>query len=337
MAEGERSIEKSTNTAPSRQPFTSADIPILDDGRIYHLHLRPEQLASDILIVGDPGRATFIADRFFKEVQVSVEHRGLRSITGITRMEGHRVSIITSGMGTPSLEIVLQELSILKHVDFKTRMFQPLTEPLCIIRVGTSGALQTSTPLGTAIISHYAVGMDNTGMFYEGPVSDQICQQLELELHEYLKQHTPASSRFYGRIWPYVTKGDSGLTAHLTTAATERNHPFLGGITVSNSGFFASQGRDISTMPPTIRDIDLLLSQFDPKLGSYRVENMEMETSALFHLGGGQGFKTASICPAIANRRLETVARDIETHVAHAAEISLHSLWTHRKSLALGE
>ncbi len=121
--------------------------------------------------------------------------------------------------------------------------------------------------------------------------------------------------------------------AALIQAAGDLNYPYLEGVTVSNSGFFGSQGRDILTSRPTIPNIDLVLSQFDPKLGSLRVENMEMETSALFLLGGGQGFHTGTICPAIANRREETFAEDYEGDVRRATEIAIRALRLNREKL----
>ena len=316
------------------EPFSPADLPILQDGRIYHLHLKPEFLASDILLVGDPGRALFIMKEFLEDVELAVEHRGLQSVTGTIRGGGGRISIVTSGMGTGSLEIAAIEISILKTIDFETRTTKGLAEPLQILRVGSSGGLQAGTPLGMPILTSYAIGMDNTGMFFDVPANDPEIERVERDLYEYLKNATPLEARFRGRIHPYVTKSDPGLLEALKQAARELDYPCIEGITVSNSGFFASQGRDVLSIPPTIPEIDRLFAEFDPKLGGLRLENCEMESSALFLIAGGQGFPTATICPAVANRRLETFLHDSESAVKRSTEIAIRALQLNRKRLS---
>jgi uridine phosphorylase len=150
--------DNSVKRVPSSAPFTAADLPMREDGEMYHLQLARQNLANDILIVGDPGRATKIAAQFLSETECNVEHRGLRTITGIVPHSRQRVSVVTSGMGTPSLEIVLNELMAINEIDPVTRTRRPDVEPLNIIRVGTSGLLREDTALGTSIISNYAVG-----------------------------------------------------------------------------------------------------------------------------------------------------------------------------------
>jgi uridine phosphorylase len=321
---------KQKEVPPAVKPFSRSDLPLGSDGRIYHLQLLPDELSSDIILVGDPGRALFIAERFFGEIEVSREHRGLRSITGRTRTGNQRVSVVTSGMGTPSLEIVLQEISILKQIDLTSRTPKQLPEPLQIIRVGTSGGLQAETPLGTAIVTRYAFGFDNTGLFYEAPAADENCSRLEHTLHEYLKANTPKGSRFFGRIWPYVSIGSQSLLSCIIQIGNGLGYACREGVTISNSGFFANQGRDVLSIHPSVPDLDLIMSHFDTGISGLRVENMEMETSALFHLGHGQGFHTASICPTVSNRRLETFANDYEQHVARAVEVALRALRENR-------
>src|SRR3990172_4005619 len=137
-------------------PYTAADLPVDEAGRIYHLQIKPEQIAPDILLVGDPGRAEFIGSRFLHDLEVEHEHRGLVTITGTSEITGDRATIIspvkvtvtTSGMGTPSLEIVVNELVALNEIDFETRTRKSDFPRLHILRVGTSGALQASTKLG---------------------------------------------------------------------------------------------------------------------------------------------------------------------------------------------
>ena len=191
-------------------PFSEADLPIDADGRIYHLQLKPDQLAPDILLVGDPGRAEFIGAHFLTDLEVAREHRGLVTATGTAVDTGGRTTIVsparttvaTSGMGTPSLEIVLNELVALNEIDFATRTRKSRFPRLHVIRVGTSGGLQSSTPLGTPIITTYAAGMDNTGLFYEAPPADETCLRLEEELTETIRRAMPPLLPFPGQDSP---------------------------------------------------------------------------------------------------------------------------------------
>ncbi|MBU4523914.1 MAG: nucleoside phosphorylase [Desulfomicrobium sp.] len=323
---------------PLSTPCTEADLPIDASGRIYHLQITPEQLAPDILLVGDPGRAEFIARTFLHDLEVEQEHRGLVTATGISCATGDRATIIspgrttvaTSGMGTPSLEIVLNELVALNEIDFSTRAQKATFPRLHVIRVGTSGGLQASTRLGTSIITTYAVGMDNTGLFYETPCPDQTCARLEQELAEMVKNAANASSRFRGKIHPYVSRAEPAVVRALTQAAKKLGVAARTGLTVSNSGFFAPQGRDISRLRPSTPDLDRMFSQFDPGLGGQRVENMEMEASFLLHFLGGLGHWGGAICPVIANRRDNTFDHEYLAAVESATKTALLALATLR-------
>ncbi len=325
--------------APHFPPYpvsalTEADLPIDANGRIYHLQITPEQLAPDILLVGDPGRAEFIARTFLRDLEVEREHRGLVTATGTYCATGGRATIIsplratvaTSGMGTPSLEIVLNELVALSEIDFATRKPKPLFPRLHIIRVGTSGGLQASTRLGTSIITTYAVGMDNTGLFYETPCPDQTCARLERELTDVVAKAAQAGSRFRGKIHPYVSRAEPAVVRALTRAAKDLGVAATTGLTVSNSGFFAPQGRDISRLRPSIPDLDRILGQFDPGLPGQRMENMEMEASFLLHFLGGLGHWGGAICPAIANRRDNTFDHQYLAAIEGATKTALAAL-----------
>ena len=312
--------------------INGCDLPIDEQGRIYHLQITPEQLAPDILIVGDPGRASAIADAFFKDIEINHEHRGLRTVTGRCTeggrgdSQGMRVTVVTSGMGTPSLEIVAQELVALNEIDFHSRTRKPDYPRLHIIRVGTAGGLQRDTVLGTPIITTYAAGFDNSGLFYEIPAADEACTRLEGELRDLLTANMAPNSRFIGRIAPYVAKVDARVVGALTNASRELGIEPVAGLTVSNSGFFANQGRDIARVTPSVPDIDRILAEFDPNLGGQRFENMEMESSFLNFFMGGLGYLSGTICPAIANRREDTFDHGYATSIEHATKIALRAL-----------
>lgn len=316
------------------EPYTAADLPIDEHGRIYHLQLKPEQVSPDILIVGDPGRAELIGSTFLRDIEFVHEHRGLVTVTGISEISGKQATIIspvrttvtTSGMGTPSLEVVVNELVLLNEIDFATRKRKSDFPRLYIIRVGTSGVLQVSTKLGTPIITSYAIGMDNTGLFYETPYPDENCRRLEQELAGVIGNSMNTGSRFYGKVYPYVARAEPAMVKALSAAAESLGIPAKIGLTASCSGFFAPQGRDTARLKPSIPELDQILSDYDPRLGGQRVENMEMESSFLLHFLGGLGYWVGTICPAIANRRKNTFDPSYQEAIKRATMVALLAL-----------
>jgi uridine phosphorylase len=344
--EGSKKTRKGNESSPgvmnlnnSTTPFTASDFPIDSDGRVYHLQVKPEQIAHDILLVGDPGRAEFFGDRFLRDVDLAHEHRGLVTLTGTADVSSEQVTIIspmrttiaTSGMGTPSLEIIVSELVALNEINFETRTRKPNYPRLHIIRVGSSGGLQASTELGTPIITTYAIGLDNTGLFYESPYQDHICERLERELGEVVNKFIDKKSRFNGKIYPYVSRSEPALVNAMVAASEHLGVKTKKGLTVSCPGFFAPEGRDIARIKPSLPEIDKILSEFDPRLEGQRIENMEMESSFLSHYLGGLGYWAGTICPAIANRRQDTFTDQYEDAMVNAARVALLALATLRK------
>jgi uridine phosphorylase len=324
---------------PSRRlsksaPYTPSDLPIDEDGRIYHLQIKPEQMAPDILLVGDPGRAEFIGSTFLRDLEVEHEHRGLVTVTGISEITREKATIIspvrttvtTSGIGTPSLEIVVGELVALNEIDFKTRTRKSESPRLHIIRVGTSGALQVSTRLGTPIVTSYAIGLDNTGLFYDVAYPDETCRRLEQELDRVVRKSMNKDSRFFGRIHPYVSRSEPTLVEALLSASDILGVRTKLGLTASTSGFYAPQGRDISRVMPSISELDKILSEYDPGLREQRIENMEMEASFLIHLLGGLGHWAGAICTTIAHRREGTFDHNYQEAIRNATKVALLAL-----------
>jgi uridine phosphorylase len=315
-------------------PFTASDLPIDEDGRIYHIQVKPGQVAPDILLVGDPGRAEMIGSTFLRDVEFKHEHRGLVTVTGTADITGERATIIsavkttaaTSGIGTSSLEIVVNELVALFEIDFKTRTRKPDFPRLHVVRVGSSGGLQASTRLGTPIITSYAIGMDNTGLYYEAPYPDEACERIEGELGTLAQSRMRADSRFYGRIHPYVSRAEPALVDALLEASADLGVETKLGLTASACGFFAPQGRDIGRLKLSLPDLDALLAEYDPRVGGQRVENMEMESSFLLHYLGGLGHWAGAICAAIANRREDTFAHDYQEGIKNATRVALLAL-----------
>jgi uridine phosphorylase len=315
-------------------PYTAAELVIDDEGRIYHLQIKPEQIAPDILLVGDPGRAEMIGSTFLRDLEVEHEHRGLVTVTGTSEITGEQATIIspvrttvtTSGIGTPSLEVVVNELVALNEIDFKTRTRTSDFPRLHIIRVGSSGGLQASTKLGTPIITTYAIGLDNTGLFYEAPYPDEICERLEGELGQVLSDSMSTKSRFYGKIHPYVARAEPALVGALTEAAATLGVPTRTGLTVSCPGFWAPEGRDTARVKPSILDLDRILSEYDPQVDGQRIENMEMESSFLMHFLSGLGYWAGTICPAVANRRENTIDLHYQEAVKNSTRVALLAL-----------
>jgi uridine phosphorylase len=180
--------------------------------------------------------------------------------------------------------------------------------------------------LGTPIITSYAIGMDNTGLYYESACQDQDCSRLEQELDQLIRNSMAEDSRFFGKIHPYVTRAEPELVIALAEAAEHLGVSTRLGLTVSNPGFFAPQGRDTARLQPSVADLDEIFSEFDPSLDGQRVENMEMESSFLIHFLSGLGYWAGSICPTIANRRQNTFDPNYQESIKNATNIALQAL-----------
>jgi len=307
-------------------PFNVSDLPIFD-GRVYHLDLRPEELSKNIIIVGDPGRVRFIADEFLNTLEIDRFHRGLRTITGTVKETGQKVSVITSGMGTPSLEIVLNEIVALNEIDFHSRTRKAEFDAINIIRVGTAGGIQPDNALGTLIITDYAVGLDNTGLFYEVPCYDKRCKILEERIRETIDAATVHNSRFRGKIFPYASRAHPDVVKALAGEAVALDiTQCKKGITVSNSGFFANQGRDISRVPVAVPDLDVLLASVDTGTDGLKIENMEMEASFLLHFMGALNYRAGVICAIIDKRNEDAFAEKYIQYIKNAVRVALRTL-----------
>ena len=306
--------------------FTAADL-VTDGQTIYHLAIRPDQLAKRVILVGDPDRVPVIAAEEIEGITCDVSHRGLRTITGTT-MSGNALSIVTTGMGTPSTEIVLGELIALNEINLTTRIPHPDWSPLACVRVGTSGGLQTptDTPPGTLIISAYAIGLDNTGLFYAVSDSeDSFLVELVEGVEAAVRAAATNESLLQSGFKPYASKADPRLVSELVAACERNGYAYKVGITASNAGFFACQGRDIFRVKPAVPDIDQVLAGLSFSNG-LRIENMEMESSFIFHLSGGLGYRAAAICPTVANRVSNVFVEDSMPFVRQAAHAAVEAL-----------
>jgi uridine phosphorylase len=168
--------------------------------------------------------------------------------------------------------------------------------------------------------------MDNTGLFYEAPCPDEICERLEQDLAHVVTSAMSTESRFYGQIQPYVARAEPALVNALLEASASLGVPAKLGLTVSNSGFFAPQGRDIARVKPSALELDRVFGEYDPGVNGQRVENMEMEASFLIHFLSGLGHWAGAICPAIAHRREDTFDHHYQESIKNATMIALSAL-----------
>ncbi len=304
--------------------FTNADLLPGHGNRAYHLDIPPSVLADRVILCGDPGRVESVAAALLHDCGPASRHRGLTTITGES-VHGQRITVTTTGMGTGSVEIVMRELSALRRVNLATGELMPqIPPPLSVIRLGTSGSLQRDVPVGAAIITDWAVGLDNSGLFYEVAAPDGAAD-LEDRLAKQLNAAMLANSRFRGGLQPYVARASAVTVERLRRAATALDYPFAVGTTVTAPGLFAAQGRPVEGLTNSVPDIDAILANLTGADGQ-RFLNFEMETAIICHLASGWGWLAGAVCVAIANRRDESAnTTDYNAAVLRAAEIAVNS------------
>ncbi len=289
----------------SEKPIEASELIVTPAGAIYHLNLLPEQLANDIIVVGDQGRVAEIS-KHFDRVEHRVENREFVTHTGTYR--GKRISAVSTGIGTDNIDIVLNELDALVNIDLKTKLIKPEKTRLHIVRLGTSGALQEDIPVDEFVVSSHAVGFDGVLSFYEPQYEPE-----ELELEKAFRSQTQWPASFNP---PYFVKGSETLIARIG----EGMHK---GITATANGFYGPQGR-VLRLPLARPDLNEALRRFHHN--SHRICNYEMETSALYGLGSLLGHHTATVCAIIANRYRKAYSADYHLAVSRLIEIVLQRL-----------
>lgn len=259
------------------------------DGSVYHIALRPEQLGDIVLVVGDQGRVELIS-RHFSRIEHKVQNREFVGHTG--EFNGVRITALSTGIGTDNIDIVVNELDALVNIDLESRSPKEKTRSLKIVRLGTCGALQEDIPVDTRIVSAYGVGLDNVLHYYAYENTDA-----ELRMLNALLQQTEWPDNLPV---PYVAAGDKELVTLL-------GHNNVVGVTFTSGGFYAPQGRQLRGLP----SIDGLNERFTNfSHDGLRGTNFEMETSALYGLGGLLGHRTATVCTVVANRLRKEYSKD---------------------------
>ncbi|HTS44978.1 MAG TPA: nucleoside phosphorylase [Puia sp.] len=274
------------------QRIAESELIINKRGAIYHLNLRPEELASVIITVGDPDRVAVVSKHFDK-IEIKSQHREFVTHTGY--IGNKRLSVVSTGIGTDNIDIVLNELDALTNIDFESRTIKKQLRQLDIIRIGTSGSLQADIPVDSFVVSTHGLGIDNLLNFYR---HDQNEEEKQL-LHSFVTQ-TQLHNRFS---YPYISGAAASLMKYFVNG-------FHRGITVTCPGFYGPQGRMLRlglSNPELINR----LTQF--QFGQHKISNFEMETAGLYGLSKILGHHCLSLSAIVANRISKQFSKDAES------------------------
>lgn len=262
--------------------FAPSELIINEDGSVFHLHVRPEQIAHKVILVGDPGRVDLVASHF-ETRECEIQSREFRTITGT--YQGKRVSVLSTGIGCDNIDIVMNELDALVNIDFSTRTEKETLTSLEVVRIGTCGGLQPFTPVGTFICSDKSIGFDGLLNYYGG--RDEVC---DLAFEEAFKRHMEWNPQ---KGAPYVIDNNPELTTRIG------GNVMVHGVTIACGGFFGPQGRELRVPLADPRQNEKIMSfEYEGR----RITNFEMEGSALAGLAALQGHRAMTCCMVIANR-----------------------------------
>ncbi len=283
----------------------ASELIINDDGSIFHLHLRPEQLADIVLLVGDPGRVALVSG-FFETKECEVSNREFKTVTGTYK--GRRMTVLSTGIGIGNIDISVTELDALANVDFATRREKEQKKQLTLVRLGTSGAIQPDIKVGDFVFARTSLGFDGLLSYYKG--RDAVC---DLQLEEAFVKHTG----WYEKMpRPYFVNASAELFDLFRDSVVD-------GMTVAAPGFYAPQGRWVRLEPHD--------AHLNEKIESFRFEgrritNFEMEGSALAGLAALMGHRAATVCTIIAQRIALDACTDYKPYVKKMIEMALDKL-----------
>lgn len=287
--------------------LSESELVLNQDGSVYHLNLRPEHIAPVIILVGDPGRVEVVS-KYFDRVETKIQNREIITHTGYCN--GKHITVISTGMGTDNIDIVVNELDALVNIDLTTRESKDQHTSLKLIRLGTSGAIQPEIALNSFVASSHAIGLDGLLHFYSTnhPVFDKPMADA-FALH----MQWPAEMAA-----PYAAKASATLVQHLAKGV-------LTGITATAPGFYAPQGRGLR--------LGFSVPNMNQNLESYRFDNLkicnfEMETSALYGLAGLLGHEALTMCVAVANRHSKAFNRDYKSYIERLIQLTIERIIT---------
>ncbi len=265
----------------SKQIIPASELPINPDGTIYHMNLRPNEIADTILTVGDPGRVKEVS-KYFDKIEHKTSKREFHTHTG--RIGKKRITVVSTGIGPDNIDIVLNEMDALANINFKSRTIKKNKTQLTFIRLGTSGTPQIDIPVDSFVISEYGLGFDNVMHFYKHKMSRKTNTLLG-KIHDHLaakKANLPL---------PYLSPADTSLVKAFSSMGVT-------GITATCPGFYGPQGRQLRLKPQAI--IPDIMQDF--KYKKHRITNFEMETSAIFGLSALLGHRALAVNTILANR-----------------------------------
>ena len=266
-----------------------SELIINGDGSAFHIHLKPEELADNVILVGDPGRVDMVAE-YLEDIEFRHASREFVSVTG--RRNGRRITVLSHGIGPDNIDIVMTELDALANVDFATREVKPEHKRLNILRIGTSGTLHADIPLGSYILSHISVGFDGVMNWY-GNREKVTIPAVEEAFKEYMHWEKTLPSPYFVKASPKIIDLMKDVT--------------IQGVTISAPGFYGPQGRVVRVplaMPDMLENIESFRFEADGK--PYRITNFEMESAPLAGLAAHLGHDACTVCCVIANRYLQS-------------------------------
>ena len=271
------------------QRIAESELIINSRGAVYHLNLRPEELATTVITVGDPDRVALVS-RYFDSIEGKYRHREFVSHTGFIGKK--RVTVIATGIGPDNIDIVLNELDALVNINFDNRQIKTSLTSLNIIRIGTSGSLQADIPVDSYVASSHGLGLDNLLNYYRQDHNNQ-----EQQLLQSFITHTQLQANVSH---PYITMGNASLLKHFVDG-------YYHGITVTCPGFYGPQGRVLRL---GIQNPQLIERLTEFRFGQHRITNFEMETSAIYGLGKLLGHHCLSLSAIVANRVEKQFTKD---------------------------
>ena len=280
--------------------ISDTELILTDDKKLYHLNLSKDQIADDIILVGDPDRVALISNKF-DSIEHKVSNREFVTHTG--QFNRKRISAISTGIGTDNIDIVINELDALVNINFKTRTINSNKKSLNLIRLGTSGALQKDIAVDSFLASSFGVGFDNLAHFY---ADDKMLNQ-EMSLQYLRHANWPKNLSE-----PYFVKASEELSNQFSDLRQ--------GITATAPGFYGPQGRNLR-LAPSIFDLHEKIGSFS--FDNHQITNFEMETSALYFLGQSLGHNTLTICAIIGNRLTQDYSKDYKKTVEEMVDLVL--------------
>ena len=284
------------------QAIGASELIINDRGAIYHLNVRPEEIADTIITVGDPERVASVS-KYFDRVEHKLAHREFITHTGYIGQK--RISVLSTGIGPDNIDIALNEIDALANINFDTRSINDQKKSVSIIRMGTCGSLQGEVGVNELVAGTHGLGIDNVLHFYERENNEE-----EKAILAAFDEHTKISAH---KIQPYIATASAGLLKHFTEGYSH-------GITVTCPGFYGPQGR-ILRLPLKMPNLVDQMTSF--RYGQHRIANFEMETSAIYGLCNLLGHQCLSINVIIANRVKKEYSKDMGKAVDHMIQKSL--------------